>query len=131
MKNDMKLLMALCYTRPNIVRYECSFDKRDKGNFKLRVFLTETDYLCIEVIEPGTCEVRHFCVSKSFYYPSSRVGYINKYFKKYRDNGSYSVKVPTEVVINVLDGISEPYLNDKAFDNPYPWSTIIRATGRL
>lgn len=134
LSNSMKQLMAYCYSKENAIHYEYAFDKRDES-FMVRFFLSETDYLSIQLkgndIE---CDVRHYNIAKSSYHPSTRAGYISKYFNKYRVNGSYTVKVPINVVLSTLEKIqvSTIKLADiKDKDSYKEWRNVYRATSRF
>jgi hypothetical protein len=137
LSNSMKQLMAYCYSNENAIHYEYSFDKRDES-FTVRFFLTEHNYFAITLKGNDTdCEVREYNVTKSWYHPSTRVTYLNKYFKKYRVDAStymYLAIVPINVVLEKLSTISASSIkltNIAEKDKYNAWRGVFRATAKF
>lgn len=126
--NDIKELMAFLYSRENMVRYEFSFDKRD-NHFYARVFITETIYWTISFVASGLCNVREWSVTKSFYHPSPRVTYLNKYLHKYRDGYNNYCTAPISNVLHALEKIQPKLGGTQDRYNYRPWRSIRKATG--
>ena len=135
---EMKTLMAYCYVRDAAHHYEYVLDKRD-GHQAVRLFLSELQYLYLEVTdEEDIIRVTHYEVVKSYYYPSPRCGYLNKYFKKYRAgnyNGASIALVPLGNLIQILETIDATSvysaMSDSSNRATNPYISIRRATGRF
>lgn len=132
MEYNIKALLAACYANKNLIHYEYCFDNRDTNPFAVRIFLSDCTYLYIENNEKNksnTFMVKEYCVCKSCYYPSPRVGILTKYFKKYRDDYHKRAIVPIPEVINFLSSFKPDgyFLNDPTKKNP--WYSITRASG--
>lgn len=125
---EMKELMAFLYSRPGMIHYEFSFDKRD-NYLAVRIFFNEWTYWTVTFTpDSDVVIVTEWATTKSSYHPSARVGFINRYLKKYRDT-SFSVKLSVYDLIRVLDRID----TTKSFNTPdrgsySPWRGVRRAT---
>lgn len=127
---EMKYLIAFCYSDANALRYEFVFDK-PCNYFAVRFFLDEYSYFLVEfdkdkpyivhVIELETC--------KSFYHPSPRCTYLNKYLRKYRDEDK-SCTLNVEDLTKRLHTIPLPQGFTMDRDSYRPWREIRRASGR-
>ena len=125
--DDVKTLMAHLMSPNDIKYYEFCFDERDKA-FKLRLFIRENVYFSI-LLKDGDNKitVREYQVNKSYYHPSEKVHYINKYFKKFRDGYNYSATMTIEDFPKIkidLDNLDFEYKRDSY----YGWQDIRRAT---
>ena len=128
--NDIKLIMSFLFARDSAQSFEFTFDKRD-NHFTARLFLTENVYWVIEPSDrSGFVKVREYRVSKSYYYPTPMVTYINKYLKKYRDGYNYSAELSLNDLYLVLDKLPKPKLAEDR-DTHYPWRDVRRATVRF
>ena len=102
----MRALIASCFNNENLERFEVIYDNRFTNGVSIRIFMTETDYLLIESElenEDNNFIVTHYSTVKSFYAPVIRIGYINRYFKKYRLDGVSFAVVPIRDFINILN----------------------------
>ena len=135
----MKRLMAYCYSNGAATHYEYVLDKRD--NYQaVRLFLTEFNYLLLEVTDAqDIIRVSHFETIKSNYYPSSRVGFLNSLFKKYRSgtfNGHSVALIPIDKLIPILEkldstsirlAMADVHNDDRHYKNCY--RDMFRASG--
>ena len=129
--DDVKTLMAHLMSPNDIKYYEFCFDERDKA-FKLRLFIRENVYFSI-LLKDGDNKitVREYQVNKSYYHPSEKVHYINKYFKKFRDGYNYSATMTIEDFLKALPKIKIDLDNldfEYKRDSYYGWQDIRRAT---
>ena len=110
--DDMKKIMAWCYTSPNVGRYEFVMDKRKDEHkikksfptFICRLFLEDKTYWSISIETDGSILVTENTVTKSCWRPSYRVTYINKYLRKYRMKNRLAAKFDNlEDLISILN----------------------------
>lgn len=129
--NDMKLLIAFCYSDANALRYEFIFDK-PCDYFAVRFFLDEYSYFLVEFNEdkPDIVRVTEWETVKSFYHPSDRCTYLNKYLKRYRDKGKSSTLTVQELTER-LHNIPMPQGFTRDRSSYRPWRETRRASGRF
>ena len=129
--NEMKLLIAFCYTDANALRYEFIFDK-PCDYFAVRFFLDEYSYFLVEfdADKPDICTVREWETVKSLYHPSSRCTYLNKYMRKYR-NKDKTCTLSVQDLTKVLNNIPMPQGFTRDRSSYRPWRETRRASGRF
>ena len=128
--NEMKLLIAFCYSDANALRYEFVFDKPN-NYFVVRFFMDEYTYLYVEFDKttPYIVHVREWETVKSLYHPSPRCTYLNKYMRKYR-NKDKTCTLNVEDLTKILNKIPTPqgFMHDRV--SYRPWRDVRRASGR-
>lgn len=129
--NEQKLLIAFCYTDANALRYEFIFDK-PCDYFAVRFFLDEYSYFLVEfdADKSDICTVREWETVKSFYHPSPRCTYLNKYMRKYR-NKDKTCTLTVQDLTKILSKIPMPQGFTRDRSSYRPWRETRRASGRF
>jgi hypothetical protein len=129
--NEMKLLIAFCYSDANALRYEFIFDK-PCDYFAVRFFLDEYSYFLVEFNEDNAdiVKVTEWETVKSFYHPSDRCTHLNKYLKRYRDKGKSSTLTVRDLTV-ILHNIPMPQGFARDRSSYRPWRETRRASGRF
>lgn len=128
--NEMKLLIAFCYSDANALRYEFVFDK-PCDYFAVRFFLGEYNYLlaAFDYNNPNEVVVTEWEVVKSHYHPSQRCTNLNKYYKRFR-NTDKSCTVPIKTFIDKLGSMPMPQGFTRDRSSYKEWRSVRRASGR-
>ena len=125
-----KFLIAFCYSDANALRYEFVFDK-PCDYFAVRFFLNEYLYFLVEFDEDHSylAHVTEWEVVKSHYHPSDRCTYLNKYFRKYR-NDDKTCTLNVQDLTNILSRMPMPQGFTRDRKSYRPWRDVRRASGR-
>lgn len=127
---EQKFLIAFCYSDANALRYEFVFDK-PCNYFAVRFFLNEYSYFLVEFDEdkPYIVKVTEWETVKSSYHPSDRCTYLNKYLRRYRDDGKSST-LNVQDLTKRLNTIPMPQGFTRDRSSYRPWREVRRASGR-
>lgn len=128
--NEMKLLIAFCYTDANALRYEFVFDK-PCNYFAIRFFMNEYSYLYVEFDKDisHVVHVREWECVKSHYHPSDRCTHLNKYMRRYR-NPDKTCTLHVQDLIKILSKMPLPQGFTCDRTTYKPWRSVRRASGR-
>ena len=130
LNEDMKKLMLYLFNSDKFSRYDIGYDKREdtQSPLKITIYLSETQWWTVIFTDKIT--VREWYQSKTYWRPSDRVTFINKYLKKYRNTGRGewgTASLDIDTLISILENkVKEPTLLDPK--DLHHWYPVRKAT---